>query len=40
VKHSQASIDRAHEQIGFTPKVDFRDGLRQTVEFFRDASDA
>lgn len=35
VKHSQASVDRAREEIGFVPKVDFVDGLRQTVEFFR-----
>jgi nucleoside-diphosphate-sugar epimerase len=40
VKHSQAAVDRARDEIGFTPKVDFQDGLRQTVEFFRDASGA
>lgn len=35
VKHSQASVDRANAEIGFVPKVDFLEGLRQTVEFFR-----
>jgi UDP-glucose 4-epimerase len=37
VKHSQAAIDRAAEAIGFAPKVGFEEGLRRTVEFFRDA---
>lgn len=35
VKHSQADVGRAAEAIGFVPQVDFQDGLRQTVEFFR-----
>lgn len=35
VKHSQASIARAAEAIGFAPKVGFQDGLRATVGFYR-----
>lgn len=35
VKHSQAAVDLARETIGFVPKVDFPEGLRQTVAFFR-----
>ena len=37
VKHSQAAIERAAEAIGFAPQVDFREGLRATVDFFRGA---
>jgi len=37
VKHSQASIARAAEAIGFVPKVGFQEGLRATVEFYRRA---
>jgi UDP-glucose 4-epimerase len=36
VKHSQADISRAAEQIGFQPKVGFMDGLRATAEWFRE----
>ena len=35
VKHSQADISLARERIGFEPKVSFHDGLRATVEWFK-----
>ncbi|MFH1372219.1 MAG: SDR family oxidoreductase [bacterium] len=34
ILHSFASIDKL-EALGFKPKVDFEEGLRRTVEFFR-----
>ena len=35
VKHSLASIDKAKEILGYEVKVDFREGLKRTIEFFR-----
>ncbi len=35
VKHSLADISKAERILGYTPKVSFRDGLAQTVEYFR-----
>jgi nucleoside-diphosphate-sugar epimerase len=35
VKHSLAAIERAKELLGYDVKVDFREGLRRTVEWFR-----
>jgi UDP-glucose 4-epimerase len=35
VKHSLAGIDKAKEVLGYEVKVDFKEGLRRTVEFFR-----
>jgi nucleoside-diphosphate-sugar epimerase len=35
VKHSLATIERAKELLGYEVKVDFREGLRRTVEWFR-----
>lgn len=32
------AIDRARERLGWAPRVDFADGLRETVEWFRAAS--
>ena len=34
VRHSHAAIDRAREVLGYNPLVDFKEGLRRTVEFF------
>jgi UDP-glucose 4-epimerase len=31
-----ASIDRARELIGYEPKMDFDEGLKQTVQWFKD----
>ena len=39
VKHSQADVLRAADAIGFSPSVDFEEGLRHTVEFFRSHPD-
>ncbi len=38
VKHSLASIARAKKVLGFTPTVDFRDGLKRTVAWFLENS--
>ena len=34
VKHSLASIERAKKVLGFSPAVNFRDGLKRTVAWF------
>ena len=34
VPHSHASIDRAREELGYEVRVDFREGLRRTIEHF------
>ena len=34
IKHSFAAIDLATREIGYTPSVDFRAGLRRTVEWY------
>lgn len=35
VKHSLAGIDKAKELLGYEVRVDFREGLRRTVEYFQ-----
>ncbi len=35
VKHSLASIERARDLLGYDVKVDFKEGLKRTVEWFR-----
>jgi nucleoside-diphosphate-sugar epimerase len=35
IKHSLADISRAEQHLGYKPKVDFEDGLRKTVEWYR-----
>lgn len=35
VKHSLAAIERARELLGYQVKVNFREGLKRTVEWFR-----
>ncbi|HEY0710178.1 MAG TPA: NAD-dependent epimerase/dehydratase family protein, partial [Polyangia bacterium] len=35
VKHSLADISAATERLGYTAAVDFAEGLRRTVEWFR-----
>jgi len=32
VRDSQASIEKAHRLLGFTPSVGFEEGLRRTVD--------
>ena len=38
VKHSQADTSRVKAVLGFEQRVDFRSGLRETVQWFREAS--
>jgi len=38
VRHSQASIERASRELGFSPRVGFEEGLKRTVEYFRSAA--
>src|ERR1700678_1004488 len=35
IKHSLADISRAEAALGYKPKVDFEEGLRRTVEWYR-----
>ncbi|MGE5114418.1 MAG: SDR family oxidoreductase [Acidobacteriaceae bacterium] len=35
IKDSLADISRAREAFGYEPKIDFRDGLRRTVEWYK-----
>jgi nucleoside-diphosphate-sugar epimerase len=35
VKHSFASIDLAQRSIGYSPSVEFMEGLRRTIEWYR-----
>ncbi len=35
VKHSHAAVDRARELLGYEPVVDFQEGLRRTVEWYK-----
>jgi UDP-glucose 4-epimerase len=35
IRHSQADIVRATEQLGYQPKVSFEEGLRHTIEWYR-----
>ena len=35
VKHSLADITRARRQFGYNPEVNFREGLRRTVDWYR-----
>jgi nucleoside-diphosphate-sugar epimerase len=39
VKHSLADISRAEEQLGYSPAVEFSDGLRRTVDHLLDQMD-
>lgn len=36
IKHSQADIQRAKERLGYQPKVSFEEGLRHTIEWYRE----
>src|SRR5207244_1803254 len=35
IKHSHADITRAREHLGYQPKVTFEEGLRSTIEWYR-----
>jgi UDP-N-acetylglucosamine/UDP-N-acetyl-alpha-D-glucosaminouronate 4-epimerase len=36
IKHSLAEIAKAQARLGYNPKVDFEEGLRRTVEWYRE----
>ena len=36
IKHSLADISRAGRQLGYKPTVHFEEGLRRTVEWYRE----
>jgi UDP-glucose 4-epimerase len=38
VRHSQADCGRAREVLGYGPRIDLREGLRRTIEHFREAN--
>jgi UDP-N-acetylglucosamine/UDP-N-acetyl-alpha-D-glucosaminouronate 4-epimerase len=38
VKHSLADISRAEKHLGYRPKVNFEDGLRRTVQWYRETT--
>ena len=40
IKHSLADISKAEAGLGYKPKVDFEEGLRRTVEWYRGTSAA
>jgi UDP-glucose 4-epimerase len=35
VKHSLADMSRAEQHLGYKPRVDFEEGLRRTIEWYR-----
>jgi UDP-N-acetylglucosamine 4-epimerase len=35
IKHSLADISSAETHLGYKPKVNFEDGLRKTLEWYR-----
>jgi len=37
VKHSLADLSRAEKHLGYKPKVNFEEGLRRTIEWYREA---
>ena len=37
IRHSLADIALARELLGYQPRVDFREGLRRTVEWYKNA---
>ncbi len=40
IRHSLADIRLARELLGYEPQVDFREGIRRTVEWYRAAQPA
>ena len=38
IRHSRADITKARELLGFKPTVDFSEGLRRTVDWYRQSS--
>jgi UDP-glucose 4-epimerase len=40
VKHSLADLSRAEAQLGYKPRLNFEEGLRRTVDWYRDQQSA
>jgi UDP-glucose 4-epimerase len=40
IKHSLADISLAEKHLGYKPKVDFQEGLRRTVDWYRNQNKA
>jgi nucleoside-diphosphate-sugar epimerase len=40
IRDSLADIRRAHELLGYQPRIDFREGLRRTVAWYRGGAEA
>lgn len=38
IKHSLADISKAKEKLNYTPKISFEDGLKKTIEWFKNES--
>ena len=38
VRHSEANIERARKELGYTPSISFQNGLKKTIEWHRQAS--
>lgn len=38
VKHSLASIEKAKQLLGYSPTIDFDEGIRKTVAWFQESS--
>jgi len=36
IRHSQANIDKAGERLGYEPVIDFADGLRRTLDWYKE----
>jgi nucleoside-diphosphate-sugar epimerase len=36
VKHSLADLSRSTKHLGYTPLVNFEEGLKKTVDWYRD----
>jgi UDP-glucose 4-epimerase len=34
ISHSNASIDKAQFMLGYSPKIEFEEGLRRTIAWF------
>jgi nucleoside-diphosphate-sugar epimerase len=37
IKHSQADITKAREKLGYKPVVTFEEGLRRTIDWYRES---
>ena len=35
IKHSLADMTRAEKHLGYKPKIDFEEGLRRTIDWYR-----